>query len=108
MNNAQSRAMRKYLKDLFRFRDWAVHPPADLRYPMLHEDLDSGVDWRFIAFSAKNAGAPYGETREVVAYVLKKVRPKIGELAEWASQMEPRLPGEIDSAPTQSDGGLHQ
>jgi hypothetical protein len=40
---------------LFRFRDWAVHPPADFRQPVLHPDLQVGVDQRFLAFSSLNA-----------------------------------------------------
>lgn len=48
-------AIRHVLKDIYRFRGWAVHPPAKAREPSLHPELRMGTEWRFVAFSFPNA-----------------------------------------------------
>jgi hypothetical protein len=47
--------LRSLVKQLFRFRDWAVHPPANFSAPIRHEILGTGVEWRFVAFRAQAA-----------------------------------------------------
>jgi hypothetical protein len=47
--------IRNRIRELFRFRDWAVHPGSKYREPVYREDLDSGVDWHFAVFRAENA-----------------------------------------------------
>jgi hypothetical protein len=43
------------VKELFRFRDWAVHPGSRFREPIHRDDVNAGVDWHFMAFRAPNA-----------------------------------------------------
>ncbi len=38
--------LRRILKDVYRFRDWAVHPSADFSAPVLHPKMGSGTEWR--------------------------------------------------------------
>jgi hypothetical protein len=47
--------LREVLRTVYRFRDWAVHPPTDARAPAFHPDLQMGTEWRFVTFSYPNA-----------------------------------------------------
>jgi hypothetical protein len=55
LSNRQAKVLREGAKDLFKFRDWAVHPPAAFSRPVPHEVIGSSVEWRYVAFSAPNA-----------------------------------------------------
>lgn len=47
--------LRQNLKEIYRLRDLAVHPSGRIEAPVLHPDLDVGVEWRFVYFRADNA-----------------------------------------------------
>lgn len=47
--------LRSVLKEIYRFRDQAVHPSAAFTQPTLHPQLQVGVEHRFIMFSFNNA-----------------------------------------------------
>lgn len=47
--------LRKNLKTLYAFRDMAVHPTGKIAAPLLHPELDVGMEWRFVYFRARNA-----------------------------------------------------
>ena len=47
--------LRQHLKELYRFRDLAVHPSGKIEAPLLHPELQVGVEWRFAYFRAANA-----------------------------------------------------
>jgi len=55
LNNDNTRKVRKVLKEIYKFRDWAVHPPNDQRKPILDNELNKLVEWRFVAFNYANA-----------------------------------------------------
>jgi len=46
--------VRAAIREIYRFRDWAVHPPAEARAPAHHPDLHMDTEWRFVAFSLPN------------------------------------------------------
>lgn len=48
-------ALRANLKEIYRYRDLAVHPSGKIEAPLLHPELDLGMEWRFVYFRAKNA-----------------------------------------------------
>lgn len=47
--------LRSVLKEIYRFRDEAVHPSATFTEPALHPDLGIGVERRFVMFGASSA-----------------------------------------------------
>ena len=47
--------LRSVLKEVYRFRDQAVHPSAMFSEPVLHSELNVGVERRFVMFSSSNA-----------------------------------------------------
>ena len=83
--------LRSVLSKVYRFRDEAVHPSAAFSQPVLHPQLNVGVERRFVMFS-------YTSARELVraALAFSKIlpsrdltrRPKaIQELAAYLLQM---------------------
>lgn len=48
-------ALRANLKAIYGLRDLAVHPSGKLEAPLLHPELDVGVEWRFAYFHAAAA-----------------------------------------------------
>jgi hypothetical protein len=48
-------ALRQNLKEIYRLRDLAVHPSGKIQLPIIHPELDVGVEWRFAYFRAHNA-----------------------------------------------------
>ena len=48
-------SLRANLKEIYRYRDLAVHPSGKIGAPMLHPELDLGMEWRFVFFRARNA-----------------------------------------------------
>jgi hypothetical protein len=47
--------LRSVLGEVYRFRDEAVHPSAKFSEPVLHPDLQVGVERRFVMFGYTNA-----------------------------------------------------
>lgn len=58
--------IRDSVKELFRFRDWAVHPGSRFREPVFRPDIDSGVDWHFAVFRGDNGVAAVAKTASMM------------------------------------------
>ena len=56
IRNAQSiDSVRTRVSEIFRYRDWAVHPGSKYRDPEYRQDLNASMDWHFKAFRRENA-----------------------------------------------------
>jgi hypothetical protein len=80
-SNDQARRLHTMVQELFKFRDWAVHPPADFKQPVLHDDLGQGVEWRFVAFGAPNAAKAVRNSALIIQHCIDHPRP--GSTAAW-------------------------
>lgn len=76
---------RRQIQVLFRFRDWAAHPPADFREPIKHPDIDVAVEWRFVAFSAVNALNASSFAIALVRECLRNPQGANSDLCAWAA-----------------------
>ena len=47
--------LRNNLKEIYRYRDMAVHPSSKLQEAVYHPELKVGVEWRFAYYRASNA-----------------------------------------------------
>ena len=47
--------IRAAIREIYKYRDWAVHPPAQASAPARHPALGLNTEWRFVAFSYPNA-----------------------------------------------------
>lgn len=105
-------ALRQDLEQIFRLRDLAVHPWGDLEAPILHPELDVGVEWRFAHFRQTNADAVVNAVIRIITQLVTSGRPKNGELGQYAATLRARLDRIgvakkiSDDNPTATDGGL--
>lgn len=83
--------LRKNLEEVFRFRDYAVHPPARFREPIMHPDLGVGVEWRFIAFSASGSITAARVALSIIKQCLHAPRTEYEELAKWSQDFVPKI-----------------
>jgi hypothetical protein len=97
-------ALRANLKEIYRFRDLAVHPSGKVKAAIHHPELDVGVEWRFVAFRASNAelavtGA--GAMLWELAHHGKAKEPRITEyqtgLAKRLGEIFPEGPPKVSS-----------
>ena len=76
--------LRKNLEEMFKFRDYAVHPPARFREPIMHPELGVGVEWRFIAFTASGSITAIRVALSIIKQCMHAPQSKHEELAEWS------------------------
>jgi hypothetical protein len=76
--------LRENLAEVFKFRDYAVHPPARFREPIMHPDLGVGVEWRFISFSASGAITSSRVALGIIKQCLHAPRTEHEELVKWS------------------------
>lgn len=67
MSNEFFKKVRDALKEIYRFRDMAVHPPAKAAAPLLREELILIIDWRPVAFTYINAKHIAGFSLSIIA-----------------------------------------
>lgn len=67
MRNESFKQVRDALKEIYRFRDMAVHPPAKAASPLLRQELNLIIDWRYVAFTYNNAKHIAGFSLSIIA-----------------------------------------
>lgn len=83
--------LRKNLKEIFRFRDFAVHPSGRLEAPILHPEIDVGVEWRFVVFRAYNAELAVNAATGILWDLAHNGKPKNGKIIEYMETLRQRL-----------------
>ncbi|MBV9510347.1 MAG: hypothetical protein JO303_08720 [Caulobacteraceae bacterium] len=91
LQNRHAVNLRKAIKEVFRFRDLAVHPSGDVTAPILHPELHVGVEWRFAYFRAENAEALVNLACQVVRELSEKGKPSNAEVERYAISLRERL-----------------
>lgn len=84
-SDAREDVLRQTVKRIFKLRDWAVHPPAGFREPIMHPDLGVGVEWRFAVFAAARCTEETRAALSVVGRCLERPKPQHAELVEWTT-----------------------
>ena len=97
VNRPAAGEVRHRLKQLFRYRDWAVHADAAWGDPVLRGDVDRGVDWHYVAFRAENATTSLNMTLDMLDLLIGRFdRAASQELRDWAPYARERLDGILD------------
>ena len=96
VNDQQVAKLRQQVKELFKFRAWAVHPPAGYREPVLHDVLRVGVEWRFVAFSATNARRAIVGATNTIAQCLGAPRSQDQGFRSWCESALVRVGPRIE------------
>lgn len=91
LNNRDSVNLRKALREIFRFRDLAVHPSGDTTVPIIHDELQVGVEWRFAYFRAGNAEALVNIANQIIRELVEKGKPANSEVEKYANSLRERL-----------------
>jgi hypothetical protein len=85
MTNTQAGKCRRVIREIYKFRDWAVHPPASFSKPVKHDLLEVGVEWRYVAFGAPNAVWAAANARDLIRACLLRPRPT-ANLGGWPEE----------------------
>jgi hypothetical protein len=83
--------LREYLKEIYRFRDLAVHPSGKIEAPLLHPELDVGVEWRFAYFRASNAESLVNAATGVLWDLANNAKPTDKKIIDYIAGLRPRL-----------------
>jgi hypothetical protein len=84
-------ALRSTLKEVYRIRDLAVHPSGKIEAPVLHPELDLGVEWRFAYFRASNAEQVVNAVTWMLWDLAHNGKAKEPKIIEYAETLKARL-----------------
>jgi len=77
-----AKRMRSGLRELYQWRDWAVHPKAGFGPPVKYDELGVATEWRLVAFQSSNARGATSIALSIIAQLQPRVRAKYGGLKE--------------------------
>jgi len=84
-------ALRQNLKEIYRLRDLAVHPSGKIEVPILHPELNVGVEWRFAYFRTKNAELVVNAATWILWDLAHGGKPKDAKIVEYMNNLKLRL-----------------
>ena len=83
--------LRQNLKEIYRFRDLAVHPSGKIEGAVWHPELNVGVEWRFAYFSANNAELVVNAATWILWDLAYYGNPTDSNVSEYMSNLRLRL-----------------
>jgi hypothetical protein len=86
-----TKALRDNLKEIYRFRDMAVHPSGRIQAALLHPDLNVGVEWRFVYFRASNVRALVNAATGIVWQLAHHGKPTTAKVVNYINGLRARL-----------------
>ena len=91
LNSKNTAKLRANLKEIYRFRDLAVHPSGKIEAPLLHPELNIGMEWRFIYFRATNAELAVSAAAAMLWELAHNGKPKDPKIIEYQKTLCARL-----------------
>jgi hypothetical protein len=88
----QQREAREPLRQIFRLRDEAVHPPASWAEPLPHPVFNVGIAPRFVWCRVENAILAHSFAGRLIWLCLNIPKPEHSELERWCREISPRIP----------------
>jgi hypothetical protein len=88
----ETKVLRQNVKEIYRFRDLAVHPSGKLEAPLLHSELNVGVEWRFAYFSAARAETLVNASIAIIRELANNGKPTEAAIVRYAQGLRDRLP----------------
>lgn len=86
-----TKQLKTILKEIYRFRDLAVHPKGKIQAPELHPELNVGVEWRFAYFRAHNAEKILNITADILWKLATAENVKHPKIVEYLNTLRQRL-----------------
>ena len=96
MRNPGAAEARQRIKQLFKFRGWAVHADSKFREPVTRPELDRGVDWHYAVFRAENAANALAMTIQMLDSMVALLDRGSGELAKMQPMARERIDEILD------------
>lgn len=75
--------LRHSLEEIFRIRDKAIHPSANVAALVLHPELGVGVEWRFVLFRADVAKPVVQSAQRIIHELVAKGKPSTPEIQRY-------------------------
>lgn len=79
------------LREVYRFRDLAVHPPGKFSDPVIHPTLLSGTEWRFVSFGYDSAHTAVRAALAMVVQLARSARAKKGPFVDYCAGLSAQL-----------------
>ncbi|WP_128003692.1 hypothetical protein [Piscinibacter defluvii] len=83
--------LRSNLKEIYRYRDLAVHPSGKIEAPLLHPELNLGMEWRFVYFRALNAEVAVQAAAAMLWDLANNGKSKDPKVTEYQKTLATRL-----------------
>ncbi len=84
-------ALRQNLKEIYKLRDLAVHPSGKIEAPILHPEINVGVEWRFAYFRTHNAELIVNAATWILWDLAHGGKPTDAKLVEYMAGLRQRL-----------------
>jgi len=85
------KSLRDALKQIYQFRDRAVHPSSTPSEPILHPEIKVGVEWRFVAFRYENTLPLVRVTLQIIDQLVAIGKPVNEDVTKYAAFLKPQL-----------------
>jgi hypothetical protein len=83
--------LRATIEEIFKFRNLAVHPTGEFTDPILHPELQVGVERRFVVFRYENALGIIRTTVGFICELVAKGKSKNAALETYAKYLKSRI-----------------
>ena len=84
-------ALRNNLKEIYKYRDLAVHPPGKIQAAILHPEIGIGMEWRFVYFRARNAEFAVLAAAAMLWSLAHDAKPRDQKVIEYQKGLLARL-----------------
>lgn len=81
--------LRKIIKEIYKYRDAAVHPSGISQEAILHPELELRVEWRFAWFRYENALIIVRETIKLLYELISAGQPQNDKIQKYAGELRP-------------------
>ena len=85
------------LRQLFRYRNDAMHPSGEYSAPVRHPDLDAATEWRFVFFRFTNANKAVAFTLYLVGQLVHAANDGFPKLIEYCSSITAGVESTLDA-----------
>jgi len=91
LNSNATKTLHQNLSEILRFRDLAVGATTKADVPILHPELQTGVEWRFVYFRYENASMIVRATSRLIWELTAFGRPRDAELQTAIGVLRSRI-----------------
>lgn len=85
------KVLRDYLKQIYHFRDQAVHPSSEAKEAILHPEIKVGVEWRFVTFRYENALPLVYAAVQIISQLVSTDKLLNEKLRNHANYLKPQI-----------------